>query len=217
MPQGKKRFALKEKLLCLKKLQRCKGLSSISPSSRLLQEMEAGSLKIFPSHLKAEGRRRMEREHCQISQPHYSWCGRALLNSSTVSTKRSWPSLTLLERHFGTSTSNWSRGQLRAISPRSYLLVPNSSTLERLRYQGTSLHLYCQVLGSFWSEENIWFSLIKYKVWGGSWAGREGEGIGGASIFVIWQALHLWLSSKQCGQWMAQIMSGAWLHFIIMN
>lgn len=124
----KKRFALKEKLLCLKKLQRCKGLSSISPSSRLFQEMEAGSLKIFPFHLKAEGRRRMERKHCQVSQPHYSQRGGALLNSSTDSTKRSWPSLTLIKRHFGTSTSNWSKGQLRAMSPRSYLLVPNSST-----------------------------------------------------------------------------------------
>lgn len=124
----KKRFALKEKLLCLKKLQRYKGFSSISPSSRLLQEIEAGSLKIFPSHLKAEGSRRMERKHCQVSQPHCSCCGGALLNSSTDSTKRSWPSLTLLKRHFGTSMSNWSRGQLRVMSPRSYWFVPNSST-----------------------------------------------------------------------------------------
>lgn len=56
MRRGRKKgFALKEKLLCLKKLQQYQGLSSISPSPSLLQEMEAGSLRIFPSHQKGGG------------------------------------------------------------------------------------------------------------------------------------------------------------------
>lgn len=58
MPRGvkkKKGFALKEKLLCFKNYSDGKGVFLHFPSSPSLQEMEAGILKIPPSHLKPGG------------------------------------------------------------------------------------------------------------------------------------------------------------------
>lgn len=78
----------------------------------------------------------MGRKHCQVFQPDSSPAWESTVNSSRDWTQRSWSSMTLIKRPFSTSMS---RGQLRVVSPRSFLLATNSSTKHfgRVEVQGS--------------------------------------------------------------------------------